>query len=322
MNQVRASVVIVNWNGGHFLGPCLRALAAQTMTDFETIVVDNGSVDGSLKLLQEEFDWVHVLANDRNLGFAAAANQGIEASRAPFVATLNNDTQPDPDWLWSLVEAMQEARDVGACASRMVFADCPEIINSAGIAIDRSGIAWDRHGGRRDDGDAMALEEIFGACAGAALYRKAMLDEIGLFDPDFFAYLEDVDLAWRARAAGWRALYVPAARVTHHHSGTSIEGSAFKSRLLGRNKIWLIAKNYPWPEIAWYAPVIVAYDLGAVLVALLRGNCHALVGRWHGLMGTRKMIAKRAKTNRHVLGQMEPPAPPWTVWQRYKHLGD
>jgi hypothetical protein len=147
-----------------------------------------------------------------------------------------------------------------------------------------------------------------------------MLDQIGLFDADFFAYLEDVDLAWRAQAAGWRALYIPSARVIHHHSGTAIEGSPFKSRLLGRNKVWLVAKNYPWPQWVWYGPIVLAYDLGSVVVALLQGDLNPAVGRWWGILGLPGILRKRMKPRANVLRRMEPLAAPWTVWGRYRHL--
>jgi len=318
MAGARVSVVILNWNGRPFLEPCLQSLQAQSFRNFEVIVVDNGSADGSVELLREQFGWARLIVNEQNRGFAAANNQAIRASDMPFVATLNNDTRPEPDWLGALVAALEANPEVGSCASKMLFADRPGVINSAGIAIDRAGIAWDRLGGQPDEpGEAMP-QKVFGACAGAALYRRTMLNEIGLFDEDFFAYLEDVDLAWRAQAAGWRALYVPTARVAHHHSGTAVEGSPFKSRLLGRNKVWLIAKNYPWPHWLW--PAVMAYDVGAVLAALLRGDVNPAVGRWWGLLGLPKVLRKRTKPDAAVLRRMEPLAAPWTVWQRYRHL--
>ncbi len=318
--MVQVSVIIVNRNGREFLEHCMQALEAQTFTNYEVIVVDNNSTDGSVELLESSFGQVQLIRNTENRGFAAANNQAIRGSAAPFVATLNNDTRPEPGWLDALVTAMEAAQGVGACASKMLFANQPGVINSAGIAIDRAGIAWDRLGGTTDCPDEAHLYDVFGACAGAALYRRTMLEEIGLFDDDFFAYLEDVDLAWRAQAAGWRTLYVPSARVIHHHSGTSIEGSPLKSRLLGRNKVWLIAKNYPWPAFLWYGPVVAAYDLGSVLIALLRGDVDAAVGRWWGWLTLPGVLRRRTLSEVDVLSRMEPVAAPWTVWMRYRHL--
>jgi hypothetical protein len=315
-------VAIANWNGRQYLKNCLISLEEQTFREFEVIVVDNASTDGSVEMLQTHFPRVRVVRNAENLGFAAANNQAIRLSDAPFVATLNNDTEAEAGWLAALVDVMEKNPGAGACASKMLFADRPSIVNSAGIAVDRAGIAWDRLGGEPDVPGETESEEVFGACAGAALYRRAMLDEVGLFDEDFFAYLEDVDLAWRAQAAGWRALYVPSARVVHHHSGTSVEGSPFKSRLLGRNKVWLVAKNYPWPHWLWYGPAVIVYDLGSVMVALSQGDVNPAVGRWQGLMGLPRMLNRRTQPDGSVLPRMEPVAAPWTVWRRYRHLGE
>src|SRR5215207_4373834 len=252
------AVVIPNWNGAALLPACLDALRGQTCRAHQTVVVDNGSSDDSLAVLAR-YPEVRVLRFARNHGFGAATNAGIRATATPFVATLNNDAVPDPDWLAALLAAGRVAAPrVGMWASRMVFAARPERLNSCGIAIDRVGIAWDLLGGAPVGADA-ALAEPFGPCAGAALYRRELLAEVGLFEERFFAYLEDVDLAWRARRHGWRCGYVGAARVVHHHSATGGEGSPFKQFLLGRNKVWLLARNYPatwWP----WLPLVVAYD--------------------------------------------------------------
>lgn len=326
--SARVSIVIVNWNGRHFLAPCLRSLAAQTFRDFEIVLVDNGSEDGSLPFVKEHYPQVRLIANDENRGFAAANNQGIRASDAEYVATINNDTEADPDWLAELVAVAEARPQVGACASRMVFAGRPDMINSAGIALDRAGIAWDRQGGQAANPADREPVTVFGACAGAALYRREMLDDVGLFDEAFFAYLEDVDLAWRAQWAGWEAVYVPTARVLHAHSGTAGEGSPFKNRLLGRNKVWLIARNYPWPHLLWYLPAIVLYDLGSLPYTLIwRGDWGPLRGRLEGLRGLRSAIRQRkALRRRHrveskeILAKMAPLASPGALWRRYAHL--
>jgi GT2 family glycosyltransferase len=303
----------------------------QTYTDFEIIVVDNGSTDDSVAFVKEQFPTVRLLCLEKNLGFAAGNNAGIRASKAPFVATLNNDTRVEPGWLAALVSAIQSRPQVGMCASKMLFYDRPQMINSAGICLDRAGIAWDRHGGRltiRVSEADQEPTEIFGASAGAALYRRTMLDEVGLFDEDFFAYLEDVDLAWRARLAGWRCLYIPSAVVYHRHSATAIEGSPFKSRLLGRNKVWIILKNYPWPALLFFLPLIVAYDLGSVSVALLQQrNINPLIGRLLAIPQLPAVLAKRFQIQRArkisaatMLALMEPVTTPQQVIRRYQHL--
>lgn len=302
--------------GRVWLPECIAALRAQTFRDFEIIVVDNASSDGSREWLAGQPD-VRVIRNEANVGFAAACNQGIQASDAPFVALLNDDTRAEPQWLEALVEGMSAAhprqkKGIGSCASLMLFADRPGVVQSAGIAVDRAAIAWDRlRGCPADSAAALCACEVFGASGGAALYRRAMLDEIGLFDERFFAYLEDVDLAWRAQRAGWRCVYVPRARVLHHTSATSIAGSPFKHRLLGRNKVWLAAKNArprDWPLIAFY-------DIAAVLYAgLTRGEWSHLAGRWAGIRHARRFIHRLADGRGSP--SFDPLVPPWRVPER------
>ena len=287
------AVVIPNWNGAALLPACLDALRSQTYHDFEIVVVDNGSADDSLAILVR-YPEVRVLRFGRNRGFGAATNAGIRATASRYVATLNNDAVPAAGWLAALVAAADADPAVGMFASRMVFAARPDRLNSCGIALDRAGIAWDLLGGEPVGADR-GLAEPFGACAGAGLYRRALLAAIGLFDERFFAYLEDVDLAWRARRAGWRCRYVPAAAVTHQHSATGGEGSARKRYLLGRNKVWLLAKNYPRAGWWRWLPLVLAYDVAAVGYALAtRRDSAALRGRLAGL--ARLQWALRART--------------------------
>jgi hypothetical protein len=324
----RVSIIIVNWNGKRFLQDCLPTVLDQTYSDYEIILVDNGSDDGSADWVAEQFPAVRLIRNPVNLGFAAGNNQAIHASRSEFIATLNNDTRVEPNWLAELVQVMDGDPSLGACASKMLFADNPHMINSTGICVDKMGIAWDRRGGEPDADRDTESTEVFGACAGAALYRRAMFDQIGDFDPDFFMYFEDVDLAWRARLAGWRCLYVPAARVYHHHSASGVEGSPFKDFHSGRNKVWLLIKNYPLPVGLLYLPLAVLYDVGTLsLRQVLRGNWHNIRGRLHGLWRWR--VAWR---QRHLPGNpvrrsrwpdgMSPMTAVWRVNERTRHVAE
>jgi GT2 family glycosyltransferase len=317
------SLIIPNWNGRHLLPECLHALASQTFADFEIILIDNASQDGSVEWAQTCYPRIHVYKNASNRGFAYAVNQGISLSNAPYIVTLNNDTKPETTWLTDLVKAAESDACVGMCASKMLFVEPPNVINSAGICVDRAGFAWDRDGGKLDDDPRTDWSDVFGPSAGAALYKHEMLKQIGVFDEDFFAYLEDVDLAWRAQCAGWRCLYVPTARVYHHHSATSVEGSPFKSYHLGRNKVWLLAKNYPFRELGFDIPIILLYDVFTVLYALLiRHDIQALRGRLAGLASIRQPWSKRLKTQqkRADVDWLLPVSAPWNVLKRYKHL--
>ncbi len=320
------SVVIVNWNAADYIGECLDGLLRQSREPDEVVVVDNASTDGSGALLAARYPHVHLVRSRVNLGFAAGCNLGIRSTRGEYVATLNADAQPERDWLKALVEAMAADSRLGMCASLMLFKERPEIVNSAGIALDVLGIAWDRLGGRPAS-EATAPAEVFGPCAGAALYRREMLERLGGFDEDFFMYLEDVDLAWRAQAAGWRCRFVPGARVYHAHSAAAGEGSAFKNYLKARNKVWLIAKNYPWPQVALWGPLILLYDALAVAFAYPRGGRSSLRGRLDGLKALPAVLAKRRRQSQSrtpgwqdVRPRLHGPSSPWTIRQRFAHL--
>lgn len=322
--KFQVSLIIPNWNGIQYLEPCLDSVFAQSFKDFQVVLVDNGSTDGSLALVEQKFPQVCVIANRQNLGFALANNQAIQASYSEFVATLNNDTEVETDWLSSMVQALMIHPEAGVCASKMILKSPHKVIDSAGIDVDRAGMIWNRLGGIPDLSEMMAPLPVFGACAGAALYRRSMLDEIGLFDEEFFAYLEDVDLSWRAQWAGWKALYVPQARVLHVHSATGGGNTYFKSWLLGRNKVWLLIKNYPWPF--HLSLLVLFYDLLSMFYALWCGRgSGAILGRLAAFRQVPLMIEKRHRMVRRVdsssmMRLLAPAQSPWSVWSRYKYL--
>lgn len=328
---MRISVLVINYNGERHLAQLVAALQAQTLRDFELIFIDNASADGSVALIERLCGECGLpftlLTNERNLGFAPACNQGFRLARGQWIALLNNDAFPEPAWLESLVAVAQNGNRLGMVAAKLLFAHEPQRINSAGIAIDRAGIAWDWRGGEIDAPEESGPVEIFGPCGGAALYSRQMLDEIGGFDEDFFAYLEDVDLAWRAQLAGWRCVLQPRARVYHVHSATLGNGSPFKNYLLGRNKIWLITKNYPSPWLLLYLPAILGYDLLSVIGNAIRSrNFSALKGRLAALrrlpyfLQKRRQIQARPRSGDNWQLLMAPLALPNAVLKRYAHL--
>ena len=283
MRRASVSVVIVNWNGARLLPACLDALLAQTRPADEIVMVDNGSTDGSVALVRGAYPGVTVLPLAENLGFAEGNNRGIAASRGELVVTLNNDAIPSAGWLEQLCAPLEADPRLGAAMSTMLFAHAPDRIASAGIRVYRNGLALDDLAGRRWTGRRAALRPIFGPSAGAAAYRRTLLDDVGGFDADFFLYLEDADLAWRARLRGWESVHAPAATVLHVYSASSGQGSAFKGYYLARNRLWCLRKNLPAALARRHAGAIAAYDAGALLYGLLTRDGAALRGRLAGL---------------------------------------
>lgn len=310
--SVDVSIVIVNWNGRHWLEQCLPALTQQTYPHFETVIVDNGSTDDSVEWLQQFGTGVRVLRQSKNLGFALANNIGIRATTSPFIVTLNNDTRPAPGWLEALVTAVSHP-NTGMAAAAIRQWQQPHLLDSAGIEVDKAGIAWQRHINQPVSPSSQP-EVVFGPSAAAALYRREMLDEIGLFDEDFFAYYEDVDLAWRAQIAGWQCLYVPNALVDHWHSATAVTMSDKKQYLLGRNKIWTLLKNLPSQTLWRTLPVILLYDILSVGYQIGRTKrLAALHGRIDAWKNRHIALAKRPSHIPTV--PLSPITPPW----RHRH---
>jgi GT2 family glycosyltransferase len=260
---MRLSVVTVNWNAREDLRACLRSLEAQTHGDLEVLVVDNGSVDGSQAVVRAEFPRVRLLETFQNLGFAEACNRGILGSTGGWVALLNNDTVADPGWAEALVKVASAApADVGMLQSLMLFQSKPDVINSTGIRLTDQGCGVDRGEGKpRPSGEVP--EEIFCPTGGAAAYRRTMLEALrlstGYLDRRFFLYYEDLDLGWRARLAGHRALIVPTSVVFHKYHGST--GRLSKQRLdvfASSNRIRTLLKNASPSFLAQCLPYVLA----------------------------------------------------------------
>ena len=234
------SVIVVNLNGRSLLVRCLDSLWAQSSIDFEVVVVDNGSVDDSvdyLRSLSEER--LRIVTLETNVGFAGGCNAGIQQAKGRYVATLNNDAEAEPGWLHALVEHLDRDPRAGMAASKILFADDRGRIDKVGHLIYLDGLNHGRGSGEPDRGQFERVEETLFPDAAAALYRREMLAQVGLFDERFFAYGDDADLGLRGRLAGWTCVYVPTARVFHVHSATAGEFSALKAFLIERNRIWV-----------------------------------------------------------------------------------
>ena len=302
------SVIVLNLRQPELLRACLRSLeTALARVDGETelVVVDNGSGDGSGALVRAEFPRVLLTELPENRGFTGGVNVGLERSSGEFVALVNNDATLEPGTLLEFLRVVETADDIGSVAAQMRFADRPETINSAGIGVDRLGIAYDRLLGSPVSHSEREPIEVFGASGGAVLWRRRVLDQIGALDDPYFIYLEDADAAWRARMHGWRALYAPDAVVWHHHSMTTRHISDFKYELVGRNRVRLLARNACLGQLLPYAPAMVAYDIAYIVYAMARDRTLApLHGRLRGLREWRSARRSGAAGRRRV--ELEP----------------
>jgi GT2 family glycosyltransferase len=291
------SVVIVNYNGKELLGPCLSSLAGQTYEPFEVLVVDNASTDGSCAYVSHNFPRVRIVTSPTNVGFAAGNNLGVRAARGQLIATLNTDTLVNDRYLELLSAPIREnsasGGTIGACAPLMVEMDHPDRVDAAGIRVDAGGMAWNVGAGEpaaRFDTQG----EVFGACAGAALYRRAMLESVGGFDDSFFAFYEDVDLAWRARQAGWWTVFVPGARVLHKHGASFGKMTPYKTFLLARNRWRTLMKNSTRSWLWTHSPVIALTEAGSLVAAAGRGHLReAWAGRREAWRERARYIGKR-----------------------------
>lgn len=314
MTPPRVSVIVVNWNRCELLRLCLLALREQSFQEFETIVVDNGSTDGSVTVLEGPgFSSIKLIQNHENRGFCAANNQGIAATSGEFVALLNNDAEPHPGWLAALHDAITLAPDIGMAASKILVYEDRRRIDKAGHLIYPDGQNRGRGSGEVDVGQYEKIEETAWPDGCAALYRRSMLHEIGGFDEDFFAYGDDAELGLRGRLAGWRCIYAPQAVVYHRLGSTLGRHSTQRIFLIERNRIWLAAKLFPF-RVLWLSPFYFMVRLIATAAASLAGRGEArkasaaislpllikcvIQANWAALRGLPAILRKRREVTR------------------------
>lgn len=246
---MEVTIVIPNYNGKHFMEPCLASLNEQSYKDFKILVVDNASSDGSIPYMQENYPEIEVIALEKNYGFSKAVNVGIKHSKTPYVILLNNDTTVDPHYVEEMVKAIKKSKRIFSVSSKMIQMYHPELIDSAGDLYTLVGWGICRGAGRPIENYTEA-DEIFTACAGAAIYRRSAFEKIGYFDESHFAYLEDIDVGYRAKIYGYKNTYCPTALVYHVGSGTSgSKYNSFKVKLSARNNIYLNYKNMPLAQL-------------------------------------------------------------------------
>jgi GT2 family glycosyltransferase len=281
------SVVIPNYRRPELLRRCLESVVAARAAsrhEIELVVVDDGSGDESCAMVSTEFPSAALVALASNGGYPGAVNAGVSASRGEWVLTLNNDTTVEPDLFDRLLDVAQSAPDIGLVAAQQRFASDRHRIYSAGMQLDTRAHASDRLMGAPVDAGETEPLEVFGACGAAALYRRAMLEELGGFDERFGFGLEDADVAWRGRMRGWRCLYAPGAVVYHDLGGTVPHGSERRLFVAGRNRWLLIAKNLDGRQLLRHLPKIVVFDLAYTAFATVAFRSLAPIrGRVAGL---------------------------------------
>ena len=289
------SVIVVNWNGKKFIEECLNGLNKQTCSHFSIILVDNRSDDGSLELVQENYPQVQIIGLTENLGFAAANNIAIKSTDTEYVALLNPDTVPEPRWLENLLKTLEKYPEAGMAASKMLLYDHPNMIDRAGDVYTTAGTAL--LCGRGQSADCYINQKpVFGACAGAALYRRRMLDDIGLFDEEFFLLYEDVDLSFRAQLRGYRCLYVPDAVVYHKASSSIGDDTPVSVYYSHRNLEWVYIQNMPASLIKKSLISHIVYDVAAFFFFVGKGRgADFIKAKWHALKGLKRVLKKRRR---------------------------
>ena len=311
MKQGLVSAVIVNWNAAQVLPACLDSLAAQTYAPIEVIAVDNASTDGSADLLAR-YPGAQLIQNHANLGFTVPNNTAIAASKGEFVLLLNTDVTLAPDYLSRLVAALREDSRRGSAMGKLLRGDGRRI-DSAGHVMYRAAWAVNRGQGEPDGPEWNSAKEVFGACAAAALYRRAMLDDVApdgdYLDPTFFMYLDDVDLDWRARLRGWSSWYEPAAVAVHHRSASGVRRSWRTQRHILKNRLIMLVKNEAGTGAIRRLPSSQGYT-AAKVGKLLVTQPGALIG----LLDFLRLLPSALRRRRQIQARRTVPATQLEAW--------
>jgi len=325
---MNCSVIILNWNGRALLADCLNALLPQCDASIEVLVVDNGSHDGSAAWLHQHYPQVRLLALTNNRGFSGGVNVGLHVARGDVLLLLNNDAIVEPNFISAILAPFQHQPTLAASAGLLTFAHRPEIIASAGIQLYHDGVATDAGLLQPVAQLASQPSPIWGGSGGAVAYRRAALADVGIFDEGYFAYLEDVDLAWRLQLREWQTVLAPQAVARHIYSATGGEGSPFKAWLIARNRWRVILRCWPTPLLARDLPLMLAYDGLACAQAILRRRWTTVSGRLHALRQLPQLRQQRhaIQTRRTApIAELDrwikPARSPLAIWRETKALG-
>jgi GT2 family glycosyltransferase len=309
----RVSAVVLNYDGRHHLERLLPSLARQTHSEIHVAIVDNGSRDDSVSWLGANWPEVEIIALPANVGVTPALNICVQTAREDLVLLLNNDIELDPDCVAQLVVGLQRHPRSAAAAPKLLDLNSRDVIDGAGDTYTWAGQANRRGHGMLDRGQFDDPAEVFGACGGAALYRRSAIEEIGSFDERFFAMYEDVDWSFRAQLRGWSCSYVPDAVAYHAGSATVGALSDFSLYHNWRNALWVVVKNYPANALVRHAPELVWGQLLTLAIALRRGWVLILLRAWRdalkgmpAALGDRREVQRRRiRTARELEGVID-----------------
>jgi len=302
--KLKVAVLVINYNGKHYLRECLESLKNQTHSDYDAYVVDNGSVDGSVEYVEGHFPWVKIIAFKENLGFAKAYNEAIKSVDADLVALLNNDTRVDRKWLQELVNAILEDELIAAVGSKILLYDSPRQLNHAGAKITPIGGGFDI-GLYDEDCERFNVKKFVGATCGAAmLVRKDLFLKIGGFDDDFFAYFEDTDFCWRAWLCGFKIIYVPDSIIYHKLGGSWGPRKSLVKMFLGeKNRLSTVIKNFEVKNVVRALIISVVYNLTRFFILLKfkhhRGVIAIIKANYWVLRNFKKIMDKRRIVQKH-----------------------
>lgn len=306
---MKVSIIIPNYNGKEFIKTCLDSLKIQTYKDFEIIVVDNASQDGSDMIIESDYPEVTLVRSDKNYGFSSAVNVGMRLAKTPYIILLNNDVEAELDFVERQLEAIDGKEQVFSCSCKMIQFYNREFMDDAGDLLTITGWAFQRGVQQRIERYRTSAK-VFTACAGAAIYRKEIFEEIGYFDETHFAYLEDMDIGWRAKIAGYQNIYCPDAVVYHIGSGSSgAKLSDFKASLTARNNIYLMYKNMPLLQLLINLPFLAAGCCISIYLFNKAGFAKAYVKGlkegWKTFLRCKKVKFKLRNSHRYFLIELE-----------------
>ena len=269
---MKISVIVPNWNGIKFIGMCLDSLARSDFDSYEVIVVDNGSVDGSREMIERKYPDVRLIKNRENMGFAIACNQGIKAATGTYISLLNNDIEVESSWLSKLYDGMERHPECGMGTTKMMFLDQRDVFYNTGDLFHAWSVGGGRGQGEKDVGQYDEEDYVFGACAGAGIYRRDFFEQVGIFDEDFFIFAEDVDINMRGQLQGFKCIYLPEAKV--YHIGTATVG-LYSDRyifLCKRNDIFVLIRNYSLRMYFRYLWIILKHQFNDIKYFTDRGQ--------------------------------------------------